>query len=184
MFARAGGADHIAASGITNQRETVVFWDRTTGEPLARAIVWQDRRTAADCAALKDAGHEDMVQRASGLLLDPYFSGTKIGWALKHWPPLREAGDRLAVGTVESYLVYRLTGGVHVNDASNASRTLLMDLGGHGGWDDGLCDLLGVPMDLRSEEHTSELQSLMRISYAVFCLKKKNRTTTNTYCRN
>ena len=151
MVARAGGADRVAAIGITNQRETVVFWDRATGEPLAPAIVWQDRRTAADCAALKDAGHEEMVQRASGLLLDPYFSGTKIGWALKHWPQLREAGDRLAVGTVESYLVYRLTGGAHVSDASNASRTLLMDLGGNGGCDDGLCDLLGVPMDLLPE---------------------------------
>src|SRR3546814_2966503 len=96
-----------------------------------------DRRTAADCAALKDAGHEPMVQAKSGLLLDPYFSGSKIGWALKNWPQLREAGDRLAVGTIESYLVYRLT---------------------------------------RSEEHTSELQSLMRISYAVFCLKKKKHT--------
>src|SRR3546814_18667273 len=97
MVARAGGAEHIAAIGITNQRETVVFWDRATGEPLARAIVWQDRRTAADCAALKEAGHEEAVQAKSGLLLDPYFSGTKIGWALKPWPQLREAGDRLAV---------------------------------------------------------------------------------------
>src|SRR3546814_9011440 len=128
MVARAGGAEHIAAIGITNQRETVVFWDRATGGPLARAIVWQDRRTAADGAALKEAGHEEAVQAKSCLLLDPYFSGTKIGWALKHWPQLREAGDRLAVGTVESYLVYRLTGGAHVSDASNASRTLLMDL--------------------------------------------------------
>src|SRR3546814_19085564 len=98
MVAQAGGADHIAAIGITNQRETVVFWDRATGEPLARAIVWQDRRTAADCAALKDAGHEEMVQRASGLLLDPYFSGTKIGWALGTWPQLREGGERLEIG--------------------------------------------------------------------------------------
>src|SRR3546814_19597382 len=103
MVARAGGAEHIAAIGITNQRETVVFWDRATGEPLARAIVWQDRRTAADCAALKDAGHEEMVQRASGLLLDPYFSGTKIGWALGHWPQPRAAGDRPAGGTADCY---------------------------------------------------------------------------------
>src|SRR3546814_15471191 len=92
-----------------------------------------------------------MVQRASGLLLDPYFSGTKIGWALKHWPQLREAGDRLAVGTVESYLVYRLTGGVHVSDTRNASRTLLMDLGGNGGWGDGLWDTSGVHMDLHPQ---------------------------------
>ncbi|WP_077146624.1 glycerol kinase [Sphingopyxis sp. KK2] len=151
MVEEAGGAAEIATIGITNQRETVVFWDRTTGEPLAPAIVWQDRRSAADCAALKEAGHEDYAQAKSGLLLDPYFSGTKIGWALRHWPQLREAGDRLAVGTVESYLVYRLTGGVHVSDASNASRTLLMDINGKGGWDEQLCDLLGVPMGLLPE---------------------------------
>ena len=151
MIKKAGGADEVAAIGITNQRETIVFWDRTTGEPLAPAIVWQDRRTAADCAALKDEGHEPAVQAATGLLLDPYFSGSKIGWALKHWPQLREAADRLAVGTIESYLVFRLTGGVHVSDATNASRTLLMDINGAGGWDAGLCDLLGVPMALLPE---------------------------------
>jgi glycerol kinase len=151
MIAQAGGASAVASIGITNQRETVVFWDRATGAPLAPAIVWQDRRSAADCAALKEAGHEAMAQARSGLLLDPYFSGTKIGWALKHWPQLKEAGDRLAVGTVESYLVYRLTGGVHVTDASNASRTLLMDINGNGGWDGELCDLLGVPMGLLPE---------------------------------
>jgi glycerol kinase len=138
MIAQAGGADRVACIGITNQRETVVFWDRTTGEPLAPAIVWQDRRTADDCAALKTAGHEGAVQAKTGLLLDPYFSGSKIGWALRHWPQLREAGDRLAVGTIESYLVYRLTGGAHVTDATNASRTLLMDINGSGGWDAGL----------------------------------------------
>ena len=149
MVARAGGADRIAAIGITNQRETVVFWDRRTGEPLAPAIVWQDRRTANECAALKEAGHEPMVQDKSGLLLDPYFSGSKIGWALRNWPQLREAGDRLAVGTVESWLVFRLTGGVHVSDASNASRTLLMDIAD--GWDAALCELLGVPMNLLPE---------------------------------
>ena len=151
MIKKAGGADKIAAIGITNQRETIVFWDRTTGDPLAPAIVWQDRRTAADCAALKEAGHEAAVQATTGLLLDPYFSGSKIGWALKHWPQLREAGERLAVGTIESYLIFRLTGGVHVSDATNASRTLLMDINGAGGWDAGLCDLLGVPMGLLPE---------------------------------
>ena len=151
MIAQAGGADHVAAIGITNQRETVVFWDRTTGEPLAPAIVWQDRRSAADCAVLKEAGHEPRVQAKSGLLLDPYFSGTKIGWALKNWPQLKEAGDKLAVGTIESYLIYRLTGGVHVSDATNASRTLLMDINGQGGWDAELCNLLGVPMTLLPE---------------------------------
>lgn len=151
MIDKAGGADKIAAIGITNQRETVVFWDRTTGEPLARAIVWQDRRTADDCAALKEAGHEPAVQAKSGLLLDPYFSGSKIGWALSNWPQLKEADDRLAVGTIESYLVFRLTGGAHVSDATNASRTLLMDINGAGGWDTGLCDLLGVPTSLLPE---------------------------------
>lgn len=151
MVEQAGGAHKVAAIGITNQRETVVFWDRKTGEPLAPAIVWQDRRTAADCAALRDVGHEERVQAKSGLLLDPYFSGSKIGWALKNWPQLREASDRLAVGTIESYLVYRLTGGIHVTDATNASRTLLMDINGSGGWDEELCDLLGVPMSLLPE---------------------------------
>ena len=149
MVAQAGGAGRVAAIGITNQRETIVFWDRRTGEPLAPAIVWQDRRTAADCAALKEAGHEPLVQDRSGLLLDPYFSGSKIGWALRNWPQLAEAGDRLAVGTIESWLVFRLTGGAHVSDASNASRTLLMDIAG--GWDAELCELLGVPMRLLPE---------------------------------
>ncbi|MDZ3832940.1 MAG: glycerol kinase [Sphingopyxis sp.] len=151
MIMRAGGADHVAAIGITNQRETIVFWDRKTGAPLAPAIVWQDRRTAPDCAALKEAGHEALVQQRTGLLLDPYFSGSKIGWALRNWPQLAEAGERLAVGTIESYLVYRLTGGVHVSDATNASRTLLMDIDGAGGWDAELCDILGVPLRLLPE---------------------------------
>ncbi|UVO49396.1 glycerol kinase GlpK [Sphingomonas sp. SUN019] len=142
MVAQAGGPSRIAAIGITNQRETIVFWDRTTGEPLAPAIVWQDRRTADTCRALRDAGHEELVQRKTGLLLDPYFSGSKIGWALREWPQLKAAGDRLAIGTVESWLVWNLTG-AHVTDASNASRTQLMTL--DGGWDDELCDLFGVP---------------------------------------
>jgi glycerol kinase len=150
MVTAAGGADRIAAIGITNQRETIVFWDRRTGEPLAPAIVWQDRRTAEDCAALKSAGHEAAVQAKTGLLLDPYFSGSKIGWAMRHWPQLTEAGDNLAVGTVESYLVYRLTGGLHISDASNASRTALMAIGS-GAWDDGLIDLFGVPRGILPE---------------------------------
>ncbi|MBA4047739.1 MAG: glycerol kinase, partial [Sphingomonas sp.] len=141
---RVGGAARIAAIGITNQRETVVFWDKTTGQPLAPAIVWQDRRTAQDCAALKAAGHEPEVQRTTGLLLDPYFSGSKIGWAMRHWPQLAEAGDRLAVGTVESWLVWKLTGGLHITDATNASRTALMAIGASGGWDDGLIELFGA----------------------------------------
>jgi glycerol kinase len=150
MVERAGGADQIAAIGITNQRETIVFWDRRTGEPLAPAIVWQDRRTAEDCAAHKAAGHEATVQAKTGLLLDPYFSGSKIGWALKNWPQLKDAGDNLAVGTVESYLVYRLTGGAHVSDATNASRTALMAIGSSG-WDDGLLSLFDVPRKILPE---------------------------------
>ncbi|MBP6442147.1 MAG: glycerol kinase, partial [Sphingorhabdus sp.] len=118
MVAKAGGADRIASIGITNQRETVVFWDKRTGKPLAPAIVWQDRRTADNCAAMKAQGEEPVVQAKTGLLLDPYFSGSKIGWALENWPQLKDAGAHLAVGTVESYLVYRLTGGSHISDAS------------------------------------------------------------------
>ncbi|AHE53184.1 FGGY family carbohydrate kinase [Sphingomonas sanxanigenens] len=150
VIAQAGDADGIAAIGITNQRETVVFWDRETGEPLAPAIVWQDRRTADICRRLKEDGEEPGVRALSGLLLDPYFSGSKIGWALEHWPQLREAGTRLAIGTVESYLVHRLTGGLHISDATNASRTALMAIGS-GGWDDGLCDLFRVPRRLLPE---------------------------------
>lgn len=144
MVTKAGGAAAIAGIGITNQRETIVFWDKTTGKPLAPAIVWQDRRTADLCQALKEQGQEAIVQAKTGLLLDPYFSGSKIGWALSHWPQLKAAGDKLAVGTIESYLVYRLTGGAHISDATNASRTALMAIGS-AGWDDGLCDLFGVP---------------------------------------
>jgi glycerol kinase len=142
MVAKAGGASAIAGIGITNQRETIVFWDKTTGKPLAPAIVWQDRRTADMCQALKDQGQEAIVQAKTGLLLDPYFSGSKI--ALSNWPQLKAAGNKLAVGTIESYLVYRLTGGAHISDATNASRTALMAIGS-AGWDDGLCDLFGVP---------------------------------------
>ncbi len=150
MIAKAGGPTRIAGIGITNQRETIVFWDRRTGEPLAPAIVWQDRRTADICAALKAQGNEATVQAKTGLLLDPYFSGSKIGWALANWPQLADAGDNLAVGTVESYLVFRLTGGAHVSDATNASRTALMAIGS-AGWDDGLCDLFAVPRAILPE---------------------------------
>ncbi|WP_353216048.1 glycerol kinase GlpK [Sandarakinorhabdus sp.] len=139
------GAARIAAIGITNQRETVVFWDRASGEPLARAIVWQDRRTAAMCAELKS--HEAMVQARTGLLLDPYFSGTKIRWAIDNWPMVGDAArdGRLAVGTVESWLIWHLSGGAaHVTDATNASRTLLMNLT-TSAWDAELLDLFGVP---------------------------------------
>ena len=139
-------ADAIAAIGITNQRETVVAWDKASGEALARAIVWQDRRTAAFCAELKAAGHEAAVQAATGLLLDPYFSATKMRWLLDNDGQVRAAaqGGRLAFGTVESWLAFKLSGGMHVSDASNASRTLLLKLDG-AQFDAGLCDLLGVP---------------------------------------
>ena len=150
MVAKAGGADRIAGIGITNQRETIIFWDRRTGEPLAPAVVWQDRRTASICEDLKARGDEPTVQAKTGLLLDPYFSGSKIGWALANWPQLKGAGDNLAVGTVESYLVFRLTGGAHISDATNASRTALMAIGS-AGWDDGLCDLFGVPRGILPE---------------------------------
>ncbi|MEA3034070.1 MAG: glycerol kinase, partial [Sphingomonadales bacterium] len=142
--AAAGDAAGVAAIGITNQRETIVFWSRRTGRALAPAIVWQDRRTAAACDALREAGREERVQERTGLLLDPYFSASKIAWALEHWPAVREAGADLCVGTVESWLVFQLAGGLHVSDATNASRTALMDLAS-GAWDPELLDLWGVP---------------------------------------
>jgi glycerol kinase len=144
MVDKAGGAAKIAGIGITNQRETIVFWSRRTGAALGPAIVWQDRRTADLCAALKEQGHEAEVQAKTGLLLDPYFSATKIAWALEHMPAVAGAGGDLCVGTVESWLVFRLTGGLHISDATNASRTALMDIG-KGGWDDELIALFGVP---------------------------------------
>ena len=139
-------ASAIAAIGITNQRETLVAWDKANGEPLARAIVWQDRRTAEFCAALKAAGHEPAVRAATGLLIDPYFSATKMRWLLDNDGQVRAAakGGRLAFGTIESWLTYKLSGGAHVTDASNASRTLLLPLDG-AQFDAGLCDVFGVP---------------------------------------
>ncbi|MBV7256726.1 glycerol kinase GlpK [Pacificimonas sp. WHA3] len=148
--AAAVGVETIACAGITNQRETVVFWDSETGEPLAPAIVWQDRRTSDICAALKASGHEPETQAVTGLLLDPYFSATKIAWALEHLAEVRTAAGqgRLRVGTVDCYLRYRLSGGqVFKTDASNAARTLLMRL--HDvTWDAGQCAVLGVPETL------------------------------------
>lgn len=146
VIGQVGGADKVAAIGITNQRETVVAWDKITGQPLHHALVWQDRRTADACAALKNAGQEPVVQAATGLLLDPYFSATKMRWLVDNVPAVRDAAAarRLALGTVESWLVWKLTGGAHVTDASNASRTLLLPLDG-ASWDAGLCDLFGVP---------------------------------------
>ena len=148
LVPKAGGAAMIACIGITNQRETVVAWDRQTGEPLTNAIVWQDRRTEPFCAELREAGHEAGVQERTGLLLDPYFSGTKMRWMLDNVPEVRAAADKgtLAFGTVESWLTYKLTGGAaHISDATNASRTLLMGLEDTQ-FDEGLCDLLGVPL--------------------------------------
>lgn len=147
LLPKAGGADGIACIGITNQRETVVAWDKATGEPLTNAIVWQDRRTEPFCAQLREAGHEAGVQERTGLLLDPYFSGTKMRWMLDNVLEVKAAADKgtLAFGTVESWLVYKLTGGAaHITDASNASRTLLMGLE-DAQFDEGLCDLFGVP---------------------------------------
>jgi glycerol kinase len=139
------GAANIAAIGITNQRETVVFWDKATGEPLAPAIVWQDRRTADTCAAMKADGAEPAIQAKTGLLLDPYFSGSKIGWAMANWPEVATAAKAgtLALGTVDAYLLCRLTGR-HLSDATNASRTLLMDLATCR-WDGDLLARFGVP---------------------------------------
>ena len=136
----------VAAIGITNQRETVVAWDKKSGEPLARAIVWQDRRTADFCAKLKESGQEAEVQARTGLLLDPYFSATKMRWLLDNDEAVRGANERgdLAFGTVESWLVFKLAQGAHVSDASNASCTLLLPLD-EGQFDAGLCDLFGVP---------------------------------------
>lgn len=143
MVRSAGGPEHIAAIGITNQRETVVAWDRASQKPLARAIVWQDRRTAERCAALKEEGHGDFVQRRTGLRLDPYFSATKMEW-LRRQPEVRAAGERLAFGTIDSWLMFKLTGGEHVTDPTNASRTMLLALDGKD-WDDDLIGLFDIP---------------------------------------
>jgi glycerol kinase len=161
VIEQAGGAERIAAIGITNQRETVVAWDRRTGQPIHRAIVWQDRRTADFCETLRAGGHETEVQRRTGLLLDPYFSGTKMRWLLDNVPEAKGLGPNLAFGTIESWLVWNLTsggegqgtgrsGGLHISDASNASRTLLFPLVGDG-WDAGLADLFGVPLSALPE---------------------------------
>ena len=145
--------DRIAAIGLTNQRETVVVWDRSTGEPIHRAIVWQDRRTADLCAALKAEGTEDEVQAKSGLLLDPYFSATKLAWILDNVANARARAERgdLAFGTIDSFLLWRLTGGaVHATDATNASRTMLYDIHAQQ-WDAELCRLFGIPEALLPE---------------------------------
>jgi len=146
-------AKDIAAIGITNQRETTVVWDRATGRAVHRAIVWQDRRTADICARLKNEGHEPKISEKTGLIIDPYFSGTKVAWILDHVPGARERADagQLMFGTVDCYLLWRLTGGkAHVTDATNASRTLLFDI--HSGqWDDELLEILRVPRSMLPE---------------------------------
>ncbi len=156
---RAAMADDVAAIGITNQRETIILWDRATGAPLHNAIVWQDRRTADLCAALKADGVEPMVQAKTGLLLDPYFSGTKLKWLLDNVPGARDRAARgeLAAGTIDSFLLWRLTGGrVHATDWTNAGRTLLYDIHARQ-WDAELLRLLNIPgsilPDVRPNAH-------------------------------
>tara|TARA_R110002073_G_scaffold336505_1_gene534225 strand:- start:10854 stop:12341 length:1488 start_codon:yes stop_codon:yes gene_type:complete len=143
-------ASEIVAIGITNQRETTVLWDRQTGEPLAPAIVWQDRRTADFCAALKKQGHEAQVSAKTGLLLDPYFSATKLGWLLDNVSGARARAEKgeLAFGTIDSWLLWQLTGGkVHATDATNASRTLMFNIHTQQ-WDDDLLALFNIPAAL------------------------------------
>jgi glycerol kinase len=165
-LAKAGvAAGDVAAIGITNQRETTLLWNRSTGEPLANAIVWQDRRTAPACEALKQRGLEPLFRNKTGLVLDAYFSGTKLAWLLDNVPGARAAAERgeLAFGTVDSWLMWMLTGGgsattrhnaIHATDASNASRTLLFDIH-EGVWSDELLKALAIPRSLLPEVHPS-----------------------------
>jgi glycerol kinase len=150
-LAKAGaGAGDVAGIGITNQRETAIVWDRATGAPIHNAVVWQDRRTADVCARLRQGGHEPQVAARTGLVLDPYFSATKIQWIIDHVAGARAAAQagRLAFGTIDSFLLWRLTGGAtHASDATNAARTLLFDIG-RGEWDPDLCELFRVPAAL------------------------------------
>src|SRR5512132_272152 len=153
-LAKAGiSARDVAAIGITNQRETTVVWERATGRPIANAIVWQDRRTASICDALRTAGHADLIASKTGLVIDAYFSGTKLQWLLDNVPGARTRAERgeLAFGTIDSWLVFQLSGGKkHVTDASNASRTMLFDIQ-RGEWDDELLRLLDVPRGVLPE---------------------------------
>jgi glycerol kinase len=143
-------ANDIAGIGITNQRETTVVWERSSGKPIHNAIVWQDRRTAESCDALRVQGHESEIAAKTGLLLDPYFSASKIAWLLDNVEGARakaQAGE-LAFGTIDSFLLWRLTGGkVHATDATNAARTSLLDIGS-GQWDESLCRIFNVPMNM------------------------------------
>ncbi|MEL7512780.1 MAG: FGGY family carbohydrate kinase, partial [Cyanobacteria bacterium J06554_3] len=146
-------ASDIAAIGITNQRETTVIWDRKTSEPIHNAIVWQDRRTAEVSDQLKAAGHEALVQEKTGLVVDAYFSGTKIQWLLNNVPGARERAERgeLAFGTIDSWLIWKLTNGaLHITDATNACRTMIFNI--HtGDWDDEMLELLDIPRSLLPE---------------------------------
>ncbi len=157
-LARAGlKAGDLAAIGITNQRETTVLWDRKTGEPIHNAIVWQDRRTAGFCDELKRAGHEELIHRKAGLVIDAYFSGSKLRWLLDHVPGARERArhGELAFGTVDSWLLWNLTGGaLHVTDPSNASRTMLFNIQ-TSTWDEELLRVLEVPREVLPEVRSS-----------------------------
>ena len=171
---RAGlAARDLAALGITNQRETVVVWDRETGLPLTNAIVWQDRRTAGLCDRLKSEGREPLFRERTGLVLDPYFSGTKLAWILENVPGVRDSAGRLAFGTVDSWLIWNLTGGaLHATDVTNASRTLLWDL--HTGeWSDEILRILDIPREIlpavrsSSEVYAETLPGLLGAPVAI-----------------
>jgi len=151
------GGSNIAAIGITNQRETTIVWEAATGKPIYNAIVWQDRRTSEYCDSLKAAGYTDMIREKTGLIIDAYFSGTKIRWMLENVPGAREKAERgeLRFGTVDSWLVWNLTGGnVHITDVTNASRTMLFNINTLE-WDKELLDLLGVPASMMPEVRSS-----------------------------
>lgn len=167
VLATAGAkSGDVAAVGITNQRETTVLWDRKTGEPVAPAIVWQDRRTADVCATLRAAGHEPEVTRRTGLLLDPYFSGTKLGWLLDRVPSARDRATRgeLCFGTIDTWLAWKLSGGqYHVTDVTNASRTLLLNLCGE--WDEWMLDLLRIPKAVLPQVLPSSFDVGIRVKF-------------------
>src|SRR5689334_4490960 len=173
VLARArAGPGEIAAVGIANQRETTIVWDRRTGQPVHNAIVWQDRRTASWCESLRAEGHEPMIRSRTGLLIDAYFSGSKLSWILDHVPDARARAEQglLAFGTVDSWLTWKLTGGQsHVTDTSNASRTMLFNI--HtGAWDDDIARLCRIPASLlpsvrSSSEVTAEITSVVELDH-------------------
>src|SRR5688500_10111315 len=153
----AGMSSDIAAIGITNQRETTVVWDRKTGKPIHNAIVWQDRRTSEFCDQLKSQGHEQLVQQKTGLVIDAYFSGSKVRWILDNVPGARDRAQRgeLAFGTIDTWVLWKLTGGrLHATDPSNASRTMLFNI--HSGdWDEQLLSILKVPRQVLPQVRSS-----------------------------